>query len=161
MSGLLQGGPAVLFAVAMYGVFFALVGEQLRRVVVADESFAARLFGGLAVVVLSAVVWVLIGTVVFWTILLWFRFLLQEPHAWRQQIIDLTAWFPLGALLHTGAFSPGLASGLAVLIGYPASLGIAAGFVALWHRMRREAPTRAATGGIVTVLGTKRVEEGQ
>lgn len=159
MSGLLQGGPAVLFAVAMYGVFFALVGEQLRRVLVADESVAARIFGSLAVVVLSAVVWVLVGTVVFWTILLWFRFLLQEPHPWRQQIIDLTAWFPIGALLRTRAFSPGLASGLAVLIGYPAALGIAAGMVALWHQIRREAPVPAATGGIVTVLGTKRVEE--
>ncbi len=161
MSGLLQGGPAVLFAVAMYGVFFAFVGEQLRRVLVADESIVARLFGSIAVVVISAVVWVLVGTVVFWTVLLWFRFLLQEPHAWRQQIIDATAWFPIGALLRTHAFAPGLASGLAVLIGYPTSLGVAAGIVALWHRAGREAPVRAAPGGIVTMLGTKRVEERQ
>lgn len=161
MSGLLQGGPAVLFAIVIYSAFFALAGAQLWRVLAADESVAVRLFGSLAVIVVSFVVWVLVGAMVYWGILLWFRFLLQEPHAWRQQILDLTAWFPFGALFRTRTFPPGLATALAILIGYPVTLLIAAAIVALWRYLRHDATPSRGANGILTVLGTKRAEERQ
>lgn len=161
MSGLLQGGPAVLFAVIIYGIFYAIAGEQFRRVLVADESTPVRVFSGLAVIVVSAVIWVLVGTIVYWGILLWFGFLLQEPHAWRQHVLDLTAWFPCGALLSTGVFAPGIARAVAILLGYPAMLFLAALLITFWRRIRSNIAPDDATGGIIPVLTTQRMEEQQ
>lgn len=165
MSGLLQGGPAVLFAVIIYGIFYALAGGQFRRVLVADESIGMRVFSSLAVIVVSAVIWMLVGAVVYWSILLWFRFLLQEPHAWRQQILDLTAWFPCGALFGIGAFPPGVGRVAEILLSYPAMLLLAAMLIACWQHIRGESvPTHRARGAMATTVFTataQRTEERQ
>jgi len=152
---IIEGGIAVLFAVAVYGAFFALAGAQVRRALFADEGPGLRAFYAVAVMALSAIVWVMVGAVVYWGILLWFRFFLQEPQPWRQQLLDLTRWFPAGLLVTTPLFRGEAGRALAVVLGYPATLLLAAVAVALWRRVRRERTGDAAADGILTTLNER------
>ena len=90
-----EGGIAVLFAAAVYGAFFAVAGAQLHRALFADEGPGMRTFYAVVVAVISGIVWVMVGAVVYWGILLWFRFFLQEPQPWRQQLLAPHALVPL------------------------------------------------------------------
>lgn len=160
MPGVIEGGVAVLFAAAMYAGFFAVAGAQLRRALTADEEPGLRAFYSVAVVLLSAIVWVMVGAVVYWGILLWFRFFLQEYQPWRQQILGLTSWFPAGLLVATGLFRAESGRALAVLLGYPAALFLAAGLTGLWRRARRDRDDDDATPtGIMTTLTNRRSAE--
>lgn len=152
MPGVIEGGVAVLFAVVAYGAFFAAAGAQLHRALTADEGAGLRAFYAAAVVAVSAIAWVLVGAMVYGGTLLWFRFFLQQPQPWRQQILDRTRWFPAGVLVETGAFPPGAGRGLAVLLGYPAALFLAAALVALWRRLRRDRDDHVPAPGIVTTF---------
>lgn len=157
MPTIIEGGIAVLFAAAVYGAFFVAAGAQLRRTLFADEGPGMRAFYAVAVVAISAIVWVMVGAVVYWGILLWFRFFLQEPQPWRQQLLDRTRWFPAGLLVTTPLFKGEAGRALAVVLGYPAVLLLVAGGIALWQRGRRERSERATTGGVLTKLNEKGV----
>lgn len=156
MPTIIEGGIAVLFAAAVYGAFFVAAGAQLRRALFADEGPGMRAFYAVAVVAISAIVWVMVGAVVYWGILLWFRFFLQEPQPWRQQLLDRTRWFPAGLLVTTPLFKGEAGRALAVVLGYPATLLLAAGAVALWRHGRRDGTGSAAADGILTTLDERR-----
>lgn len=157
MNGLLEGGTAVLFAVVLYALFYAIAGAQLRALLVADESPAYRVFGTLGVLAVAAIVWSFVGALVYWGILIWFRIWLQEPHAWRQQILSLTGWFPFGALFKYGPFPAGGPRAVAIVVGFPLCMFLAAGVVAICHWLRRDeradAPVSGGTMALARELG--------
>ena len=59
---------------------------------------------------------------------------------------------PAGLLVTTPFFQGEAGRGLAVALGYPAMLLLAAGLVALWRWGRGERTQGAATGGVLTTL---------
>ncbi len=158
MDQLVEGGTAVLYAVVLYAAFYGIAGAQLRNVLVADESPAWRIFAALGVIIVSSVVWLLVGTLVYWGNLVWFRIWLQEPHAWRGQILSLTGWFPFGALFKYGPFPAGGLRAVAIVLGYPATLLVCAGLWSLWHRLRHDETARA--GGTMLALARHAKEQG-
>lgn len=134
--GFIEGGTAVLFAVVVYGIFYGLAGSQARSIIVADEAPVARVFGFLAVAFVSLLIWGVVGGVVYWGILIWFRIWLREPQPWRQQILSMTGWFPFGLILKRGPFPVGGARFAVILLGFPLALLVAAGGISIGLRVR-------------------------
>lgn len=141
--GFIEGGTAVLFAVIMYAVYWGVAGAQVRKIVIADEEPRLRFFWFLGVAFASIMVWAMVGALVYWVILIWFRIWLRDPHPWRQEILSATGWFPFGLILRHGPFPKGGAQGAVVFLGYPFVLLIAAGCVAIVLRVRD-----VVTGGV-------------
>ncbi|MHB8646172.1 MAG: hypothetical protein ACYDAR_10340 [Thermomicrobiales bacterium] len=158
--GFIEGGTAVLYAIVLYALYYGIVGTQVYKALIADEEPLTRVFWFIGITFVSLMVWAMIGAVVYWGILIWFRIWLQQPHAWRQEILSVTGWFPFGLILKHGPIPTGGVRGLFILLGYPVVLLIAAGIAAIgsharggWdqvtgRRMRSESG-RARTGGIV------------
>lgn len=142
--GFIEGGTAVLFAIVMYAIFYAIVGMQVRNVVTADEEPIARVFGFLGISFVALMVWGILGGFVYWVILIWFRIWLRDPHPWRQEILSTTGWFPFGFILKHGPFPVGAIRGVVLLFGFPVVLQVAAGIVALILRVRDAATSRTA-----------------
>ena len=140
--GFIEGGTAVLFAVSMYGLFYAIAGAQVQKVLIADEEPTTRVFWFFGIAFVSLMVWAMVGAFVYWVILIWFRIWLREPHAWRQQILSDTGWFPFGVILKHGPIPPGGVRGIVIFAGYPIVLLVAASVVALWLRLQRAWETR-------------------
>lgn len=143
--GVIEGGTAVLFAIVIYGLFYGLTGAQVRKVLVADEEPGVRVLGFLGIAFIALMVWACVGAFVHVGCLVWFRIWLREPHAWRQQILRVTNWFPLGLLLKYGplAKAQGGIRLLVILVLFPMILLLAGGAVALGLRVRgmMERPT--------------------
>ncbi len=133
--GFIEGGTAVLFAVIMYGIYYGLLGIQVQKVLIADEEPMTRFLWFIGVAFVSMMVWAMVGAFVYWVILIWFRIWLQEPHAWRQQILSATGWFPFGFILKHAPIPTGGVRGLVIFGGYPFVTLIAAGVVALAMRV--------------------------
>lgn len=134
--GLIEGGTAVLFAIVVYGIFYGLAGSQVRNIIIADEAPAARVFGFLAAAFVALLVWGVVGGVVYWGILIWFRIWLREPQPWRQQILSMTGWFPFGLLFKRLPLPAGGARLALVLLGFPFALLVAAGGISIGLRVR-------------------------
>ncbi len=141
----LQAGTAVLFAIVIYALYYGITGVQTYKVLVADEEPVTRAFWFLGITFVSIMVWAIVGGVVYWGILIWFRIWLQQPHAWQPAILSATGWFPFGLILKHGPFPEGGARGIAILVGYPVVLLIAAGVMGLCLRARDAWGERAAT----------------
>lgn len=135
--GLLEGGTAVLFAVVIYALYYGITGTQVYRVLVADEEPGTRVWWFIGIIFVSMMVWAIVGAFVYWGILIWFRIWLRQPHAWHQGILSATGWFPFGLILKYGPFPKGGIRGIVIIAGYPVTLLIAAGVVALVLRVRR------------------------
>ncbi|MDQ2785895.1 MAG: hypothetical protein M3Y58_12930 [Chloroflexota bacterium] len=130
----IEGGTAVLYAIILYALYYAIVGMQVYKVLTADEEPMTRTFWFVGIAFVSLMVWAIVGAVVYWGILIWFRIWLQQPHAWLQEILSDTGWFPFGLILKHGPIPTGGVRGAFILVGYPVILLIAAGLVALWVR---------------------------
>ncbi len=134
--GLIEGGTAVLFAIVVYALFYGLAGAQVREILIADEPPGLRVFWFIAAVVVSIMVWAILGGFVYWAILVWFRIWLVQPHAWRQEILSQTGWFPFGLLFKHLQIPAGGIRFLMVMLIYPFTLLVSAGLVALGLRLR-------------------------
>lgn len=134
--GFIEGGTAVLFAIILYALFYAITGTQVYNVLVADEERVTRAFWFLGIAFVSMMVWAIVGAVVYWGILIWFRIWLRQPHAWHQQILSATGWFPFGLILRYGPFPVGGVRGVVIFAGYPVVLLVAAGAMGLCLRAR-------------------------
>src|SRR5205085_12558353 len=117
---------------------------EVYKVMVADEEPRTRVLWFVGIAFVSMMVWAIVGGFVYWGILIWFRVWLRQPHAWHQQILSATGWFPFGLILKYGPFPKGGIRGIVIFAGYPVVLLIAAGVVALALRVRgaleRETP---------------------
>jgi hypothetical protein len=134
--GFIEAGSAVLFAIVVYAIFYGMAGVQIRKVLIADEEPITRVFWFLGATFISFMVWAMVGAVVYWGILIWFRIWLKQPHAWHAQILSATGWFPFGLILKHGPFPEGGLRGLVIFGGYPFVVLIAAGVVAICLRVR-------------------------
>jgi hypothetical protein len=134
--GVIEGGTAVLFAIVIYAIFYGLTGAQVRKVLVADEEPVVRVFGFLGIVVVALMVWAVVGAFVHVGLLVWFRIWLRDPHPWRQEILNITDWFPVGLLFQYGPFPPGGMRIVVILVGFTIVVIIAAGMVAIGLRIR-------------------------
>ncbi|MCA1723862.1 MAG: hypothetical protein LC748_06360 [Thermomicrobia bacterium] len=132
--GFIEGGTAVLYAVIFYALYYGIIGTQTYKLLVADEEPMTRVFWFVGIAFVSIMVWAIVGAVVYWGILIWFRIWLREPHAWRQDILSDTGWFPFGFILKHAPIPTGGVRGAFIFLGYPVVLLIAAGLVALWTR---------------------------
>jgi len=132
--GLIEGGVAVLYAIALYAVYYGIVGAQVHRALIADEEPGTRVFWFFGITFVGLMVWAMVGAVVYWGILIWFRIWLRDPHPWRQEILSDTGWFPFGLILKHGPIPTGGVRGAFVFLGFPFVLLIAAGVAALWSR---------------------------
>src|SRR5690348_18364524 len=94
--GFIEGGTAVLYAIVIYAIYYGIVGMQVQTLLTADEEPGTRVFWFVGITFVSIMVWAIVGAVVYWGILIWFRIWLREPHAWRQEILSDTGWFPFG-----------------------------------------------------------------
>ncbi|MGI8857729.1 MAG: hypothetical protein ACR2JW_18495 [Thermomicrobiales bacterium] len=139
----LQAGTAVLFAIVMYALYYGITGVQVYKVLVADEEPVTRAFWFLGITFVSIMVWAIVGGVVYWGILIWFRIWLQQPHAWQPAILSATGWFPFGLILKHGPFPEGGTRGIVIIAGYPVVLLIAAGVMGLCLRARAAWEERA------------------
>ena len=97
-----EGGTAVLFAIVIYALYYGITGMQVYKVLVADEEPITRVLWFVGIAFVSMMVWAIVGGFVYWGILIWFRIWLRQPHAWHQQILSMTGWFPFGLLLKYG-----------------------------------------------------------
>ncbi|GEM_PF-5053971 len=155
--GFIEGGIAVLYAIILYAIYYSIVGMQVYKVLIADEEPVTRVFWFIGITFVSLMVWAMVGAVVYWGILIWFRIWLREPHAWRQEILSVTGWFPFGVILKHGPIPQGGVRGLFIFLSYPVVLLIAAGMAAIgvrahdgWdrvmaHRTRPESGATART----------------
>lgn len=134
--GFIEGGTAVLFAVVIYALYYGITGMQVYKVLTADEEPKTRVFWFVGIAFVSMMVWAIVGGFVYWGILIWFRVWLRQPHAWHQQILSMTGWFPFGLILKYGPFPKGGIRGIVIFAGYPVVLLIAAGVVSLVLRVR-------------------------
>jgi hypothetical protein len=134
--GVIEGGTAVLFAIVIYALFYGLTGAQVRKLLVADEEPVVRIFGFLGIVFVALMVWAIVGAFVHVGLLVWFRIWLRDPHPWRQHILNVTDWFPVGLLFQYGPFPPGGLRILAIVVGFSIVLMFAAGAVAIGLRIR-------------------------
>ena len=134
--GFIEGGTAVLFAIVIYALYYGITGMQVYKILVADEEPGTRVFWFLGITFVSMMVWAIVGGFVYWGILIWFRIWLRQPHAWHQQILSMTGWFPFGLLLKYGPFPKGGIRGIVIFVGYPVVLLLAAGVVAVVLRVR-------------------------
>ncbi len=140
----IEGGTAVLYAIILYALYYAVVGMQVYKALTADEEPLTRAFWFVCITFVSLMVWAIVGAVVYWGILIWFRIWLQQPHAWLQEILSDTGWFPFGLILKHGPIPVGGVRGAFILFGHPVVLLIAAGMVALWLRVSSVWETMAA-----------------
>lgn len=140
----IEGGTAVLYAIILYALYYGIVGMQVYKVLTADEEPMTRAFWFVGIAFVSLMVWAIVGAVVYWGILIWFRIWLQQPHAWLQEILSDTGWFPFGLILKHGPIPTGGVRGAFILFGYPVVLLIAAGLAALWLRISGAWETMAA-----------------
>ncbi len=140
----IEGGTAVLYAIILYAMYYGIVGMQVYKVLTADEEPLTRAFWFVGITFVSLMVWAIVGAVVYWGILIWFRIWLQQPHVWLREILSDTGWFPFGLILKHGPVPTGGVRGAFILVGYPVVLLIAAGLVALWLRVSGAWKTMAA-----------------
>ncbi len=140
----IEGGTAVLYAIILYTLYYGIVGMQVYKVLTADEEPLTRVFWFVGIAFVSLMVWAIVGAVVYWGILIWFRIWLTQPHAWLQEILSDTGWFPFGLVLRHGPIPTGGVRGAFILVGYPVVLLIAAGLAALWLRVSGAWETMAA-----------------
>jgi len=133
--GFIEGGTAVLYAIIVYAIYYGMAGTQVYKILVADEEPVLRVFWFIGITFVSLMVWAIVGAVVYWGILIWFRIWLRQPHAWRQEILSVTGWFPFGVILKHGPVPQGGVRGAFILLGYPVALLIAAGVVAVGHHV--------------------------
>ncbi len=133
--GLIEGGVAVLYAIVLYAIYYGIVGAQLHKALVADEEPGTRVFWFFGITFVALMVWAMVGAVVYWGILIWFRIWLKDPHPWRQEILSDTGWFPFGLILKHGPIPTGGVRGAFVFLSFPFVLLIAAGVAALWQRV--------------------------
>jgi len=130
----IEGGTAVLYAIILYALYYAIVGMQMYKALTADEEPLTRAFWFVGITFVSLMVWAIVGAVVYWGILIWFRIWLQQPHAWLQEILSDTGWFPFGLILKHGPIPTGGVRGLFIFLSYPVVLLIAAGMAAIGVR---------------------------
>jgi hypothetical protein len=156
--GFIEGGTAVLFAIVIYALYYGITGMQVYKALVADEEPITRVLWFVGIAFVSMMVWALVGGFVYWGILIWFRIWLRQPHAWHQQILSTTGWFPFGLILRYGRFPTGGIRGLVIFGGYPVVLLIVAGIVALVLRVRsvfeQDAPHAGARTSVRAKEGT-------
>lgn len=141
--GFIEGGTAVLFAIVIYAIYYGITGVQVYKVLTADEEPVTRAFWFIGIIFVSMMVWAIVGAFVYWGILIWFRIWLRQPHAWRQEILSATGWFPFGVILKHGPFPAGGVRGIVIFAGYPVVVLIAGGVMGLYLR-GRDAWERAA-----------------
>ena len=135
--GFIEGGTAVLYAVVLYAIYYGIIGMQVYKLLTADEEPRTRFFWFLGIAFVSMMVWAIVGAVVYWGILIWFRIWLgPRPQVWLQEILSDTGWFPFGLIFKYGPIPKGGARGAFIFLGYPVVLLIAAGVAALWSRAR-------------------------
>ena len=134
--GFIEGGAAVLYAIVLYAIYYGITGVQVYKALVADEEPMTRVLWFIGITFASMMVWAIVGGVVYWGILIWFRIWLRQPHAWHQQILSTTGWFPFGLILKHGPFPAGGVRGIIIFAGYPIVLLIAAGIMGLCLRAR-------------------------
>ncbi len=133
----IEGGTAVLYAIILYGIYYGILGMQVYKVLTADEEPMTRVFWFVGIVFVSIMVWAIVGAVVYWGILIWFRIWLgSQPQTWLQEVLSDTGWFPFGLILRYGPVPTGAVRGGFIFLGYPVVVLIAAGVVALWLRVR-------------------------
>jgi hypothetical protein len=133
--GFIEGGTAVLYAIILYAIYYGIAGMQVYKVLTADEEPMTRVFWFIGIVFVSIMVWAMVGAVVYWGILIWFRIWLgPQPHVWLQEILSDTGWFPFGLILRYGPIPTGGLRGAFIFLGYPVVVLIAAAVVALWLR---------------------------
>lgn len=141
--GFIEGGTAVLYAIVLYAIYYGIVGMQVYKVLTADEEPLTRVFWFVGITFVSIMVWAIVGAVVYWGILIWFRIWLgSQPHVWLQDILSDTGWFPFGLILKHAPIPMGGVRGAFIFFGYPVVLLIAAGIAALciaarggWEKM--------------------------
>ena len=135
--GLIEGGTAVLYAVVLYALYYGIVGMQVYKVLTADEEPMTRVLWFVGITFVSIMVWAIVGAVVYWGILIWFRIWLgSQPQVWLQDILSDTGWFPFGFILKHAPIPKGGVRGAFIFLGYPFVLLIAAGAAALWSSAR-------------------------
>jgi hypothetical protein len=133
----IEGGTAVLYAIILYGIYYGILGMQVYKVLTADEEPMTRVFWFVGIVFVSIMVWAIVGAVVYWGILIWFRIWLgSQPQTWLQEVLSDTGWFPFGLILRYGPVPTGGVRGGFIFLGYHGVVLIAAGVVALWLRVR-------------------------
>lgn len=135
--GFIEGGTAVLYAIVLYAIYYGIVGTQVYKVLIADEEPMTRVLWFVGITFVSIMVWAIVGAVVYWGILIWFRIWLgSQPQAWLQDILSDTGWFPFGFIFKHAPIPTGGVRGAFIFLGYPVLLLIAAGLVAIWMAMR-------------------------
>ena len=135
--GFIEGGIEVLYAIMLYAIYYGIVGMQVYKVLTADEEPMTRVFWFVGIVFVSIMVWAIVGAVVYWGILIWFRIWLgPQPQSWLQEILSDTGWFPFGLILRYGPIPTGGVRGAFIFLGYPVVVLIATGVVAIWLRVR-------------------------
>jgi hypothetical protein len=134
----IEGGIALLYAIMLYGIYYGIVGMQVYKVLTADEEPMTRVFWFIGIAFVSIMVWAIVGAVVYWGILIWFRIWLgSQPQSWLQEMLSDTGWFPFGLILRYGPIPTGGARGAFIFVGYPVVMLAAAGVVALCLHMQR------------------------
>ena len=95
--GFIEGGTAVLYAIVLYALYYGIVGMQVYKVLTADEEPMTRVLWFIGITFVSIMVWAIVGAVVYWGILIWFRIWLgSQPQSWLQDVLSDTGWFPNG-----------------------------------------------------------------
>jgi hypothetical protein len=141
----IEASTAVLYAIVIYAIYYGITGVQVYKVLIADEEPLTRVFWFIGIAFVSLMFWAIVGGVVYWGILIWFRIWLQDPHAWQPAILSATGWFPFGLILKHGPFPEGGVRGLVIFAGYPVVLLIAAGVMGLCLRARDAWEERATS----------------
>ncbi len=160
--GFIEGGTAVLYAIVLYALYYGMVGMQVYKVLTADEEPLTRVLWFIGITFVSIMVWAIVGAVVYWGILIWFRIWLgSQPQFWLQDVLSDTGWFPFGFIFKHATIPMGGVRGAFIFLGYPFVLLIAAGLVAVciaardrWEKMaarrtRVERHASSQTKGIV------------
>ena len=130
----IQASTAVLFAIVMYALYYGATGIQVYKALVADEEPITRVLWFVGIAFVSLMLWAIVGGVVYWGILIWFRIWLQDPHAWQPAILSATGWFPFGLILKHGPFPEGGIRGIVIFAGFPIVLLVAGGIMGLYLR---------------------------
>jgi hypothetical protein len=160
--GFIEGGTAVLYAIVLYAIYYGIVGTQVYKVLIADEEPVTRLLWFIGITFVSIMVWAIVGAIVYWGILIWFRIWLgSQPQSWLQDVLSDTGWFPFGFIFKHATIPTGGVRGAFIFLGYPVVLLIAAGVAALcisarngWEKMTARGThikpdTSAQTRGII------------